>query len=269
MSIFSHIDYKVFLKEIIRENQKTRGFKRKLAEAAGCQASLISRLLHSELHLTPDHSAGIAEFLNLGELESDYFETLLHHNRAASPSYRKKLLKRLEKIREAHSDLRRVFQSPEMDSVEAQNYYYSSWIPAAVHIACAIKALETPASIAERLGLSPLEVRAALDRLRDLQLVKEENGRFKITEKFLHISKDSFLISAHHSNWRHQAIASCQRGDTRALHFTGVFAVGRAEFQRLKDEMQKALEQAKATVFDSKLEEELICLSVDAFRVGS
>ncbi len=230
---------------------------------------MISRVIHSELHLTPDHSSGIATYLNLTDLEAEYFETLLHYNRAASPHYKSRLLRRLSRLRESSSDLARVFESPQIDSVEAQNFYYASWIPAAVHIACAVKNLNSPLLIANRLGLPIQEVTSTLDRLKDLGLLLEDGGKFSLSEKFLHISKNSFLISAHHSHWRNQAIANCQKRDQTALHFTGVFAVGRPEFERLKEQIQSSLEKSKEIVGDSQEEEELICLSIDAFRIGN
>lgn len=267
MSIYNYLSYKKFLKDLIAQQGGRRGFLKDLAQAGKFQPSQLSRVLNSKLHLMPDHVPGIAEFLNFSETEEEFFETLLHYERSGSKAYRARLLRRLTNLKEKSQDISRVFDSPELSSPQAQSFYYSSWLPSAIHIACAVEGLNSPQAISQRFAVSLHETLAVLERLKALGLVQEEKGILKITQKNLHISKDSFLTVSHHSNWRNVSIQNIQKRDFSSLHFSGVFAVGSAEFEKIKVQIRDLLESVKTTVRSSPKEQELIFIGADAFRV--
>lgn len=77
MILYNYQDYKSYLRDRCAERSSARGFQSLLAKAAGCQAPFISQMLRSHVHITPDHACGLAEFLGLDEVETEYFLNLL------------------------------------------------------------------------------------------------------------------------------------------------------------------------------------------------
>jgi uncharacterized protein (TIGR02147 family) len=267
MKMFGHTSYKDVLRDVIRHHRGQLGFKQRLARAAGCQPSLLSRVLHSHLHLTPDHVPGISSFLRLNESETEYFETLLHWERSGHPAYRRRLEAKMRRIREASQDLSKVFSTSAVDSADSQLFYYSSWVPAAVHIACAIRELRTAETIAKHLEISERLALTTLNRLAAIGLLRKVDAEFVISETFLHLNRESPLIAAHHSHWRGKAASDCHRRDPSSLHYSGVFAVGKEQFETIKEQFLASLESARDTVTSTDREQELICIAADVFRV--
>jgi len=64
-SLFSSENYKAYLKSVLDGPGKERGYQSRLAEAAGCQRSYLSQVVHSTPHLTPEHAMGMAQFWKL------------------------------------------------------------------------------------------------------------------------------------------------------------------------------------------------------------
>jgi hypothetical protein len=75
LSIFAFGHYKDFLRA---HCDASRGALTKLAEAAGCQRSYLSKVLTADPHLTPDQGFLISRFLEFKSDEAEYFMLLLH-----------------------------------------------------------------------------------------------------------------------------------------------------------------------------------------------
>ncbi len=131
--IFTYDDYKTYLWDKVNENKHVRGYKTSLARAAQFQQSFLSHVLHSEVHITPDHAYGLAQFWNFTTLEKEYFLLIVNLERVASPSYKKHLLERKTEIRAQHADITKRMKAKSIDNAEVQSIYYSSWLWAALH----------------------------------------------------------------------------------------------------------------------------------------
>ncbi|MFX5793268.1 hypothetical protein ABTD98_19565, partial [Acinetobacter baumannii] len=70
MSPFEYSSYRVYLLALC-ERPDSRGLRKQLAAAAGCQFSYFSQALHERVHLTEEHLAGIASFLRLKDAETE------------------------------------------------------------------------------------------------------------------------------------------------------------------------------------------------------
>src|ERR1700722_8117600 len=118
MNLFENTDYKDVLHTQIAANRDRRGYRSELAQAAGCQLSFLSQALHSHVHLTPDHAAGLATFWGFDHDERDYFLELVNLARAGSQVLKKILLKRLEEIKDRHENLARRYKKKDAVSPE-------------------------------------------------------------------------------------------------------------------------------------------------------
>jgi uncharacterized protein (TIGR02147 family) len=264
MKTFRSTDYKVLLRERI-EHSGERGVITKLAEAAGCQRSYLSQVLNTHVHLTPDQALGVAEFFGFNEDETTYFLALVDHARASSPALRARLKRICDSLRKKHEDLESRLETPVIQASEQDLVYYSTWVPAAVHIAVSIPDLQTPAALAHHLQLPEALIEATLHTLEQMQLVKRKGTRWVYAGAERHLSKRSALVPLHHSNWRQRAIVSSQAQVTDAYHYTGISSVSRQDYQEIKDRLLEVTEKIRIQISSSR-EEELVCLNIDFFR---
>ncbi len=100
LRIFYFNDYKKVIAHFIQVNESQRGYKSRLAEAAGCQNSYLSKVLSQAVHLTQDQGFGLSKFWNLMPVEEEYFLTLIQLERAGSLAYKNRLSEKLDELRE-------------------------------------------------------------------------------------------------------------------------------------------------------------------------
>ena len=74
------------------------------------------------------------------------------------------------------------------------------------------------------------------------------------------------MISKHHTNWRIKAIEVMDRARNTDLHFSTVVSLARDYVQKIKEQLVKNIEAARAVVKESK-EEEVHCLALDFFKI--
>lgn len=265
-SVFTFKDYKTFLKACIREGQPKWGYVSKMADMAGCQRSYLSRVLNSEVHLTPDHLYNIGRFLALNDSESEYLLNLLESERASLPEYRSRIDKKLAKLKIDHENLQNKVKRPAAPFSEREFIYYSDWIFSALHIIVSIPQFQTSRAIAEHLHLPVKDVEARLQILKQWNLVKYENRKWLFGGSELHVQKNSPLVSLHHNNWRQRAVLKAQSPNEKNVHFTVVQSVDAQAWDKIRSKLIKFIEEASHIANPAK-EEKLICLTCDCFEV--
>lgn len=266
--VFKYRDYKEFLRQKIAENAK-RGYQTRLAEAAGCKRAFLSQVLHTHIHFTPDHAAGLCQFWEMNEVETDYYLSLLDHARAGTPSLRTLLGKRLERLRQSRENLKQRFQRPEISEIDKQSLYYSSWLWSAVHIGCTIPALQSEAALAKQLKVGSQDIREVLNGLEAMGLITHaSDGRWRPTQDQVHLSKDSPFNVTNHVHWRNRAIHHLSQfgKEGTALNYTGVHSMSREDFLEIKELFLKAIDRAHEKITASDCEQ-LVCSNIDFFTL--
>ena len=264
--IFSYDSYKKYLIDKIAENKNIRNYKTLLAKAASCQPSFLSHVLHTEVHLTPDHACGLAEFWRMAPLEFEYFLLLVNIERAASLTYRNYLLKRKKEIKEQNENLSKRIKSKQIENKEIQSIYYSSWIWAALHFIVTIPQYQTPKAIALRLHLPIEVVMDHLQQLKTMGLLAEEKGIWKTRQIEIHLPKDSFMTSMNHSHWRQRAVQDSQNKTSDSVHYSAVYTLSQVDYERLKELAVKFIED-NANIVRKSSEEEISVFTLDLFRM--
>jgi len=79
-------DYRSFLLSVVEDPEKTRGYRKRLADEAGCQPSYLSQMLKGSVELTLEQAERLCGFWKLDELEAEIFLNLVLMGRAGSPS---------------------------------------------------------------------------------------------------------------------------------------------------------------------------------------
>ena len=267
-SLFAFHDYKAFLRKTL-QSKDTRGEITRLAQAAGCQRSYLSRVIHEHVHLTPDQAFGIAQGLKFNAAERDYFLLLVDRARCGTPALIAHLDSKLQAMRQAQEDLsQRLGRETRDDAAGTELAYYSSWVWPAVHLMTSIPDCQSETQIAHRLGLPEGRVHGVLTELEARRLVRREGSRWKFQSGSVHIPKASPLVSLHHNNWRQQAVLESQDPSSDSVHYTMVQTLSRDAYLTIKQKMLLMIEES-ASIGQAAPEEELVAVCCDLFRVGT
>lgn len=266
LNIYSYKSYRKFINAWIEVQERPRGLMRKLGEVARCETSHVSRVLSGQLEFTMDQAFRIIKFINLRELEQKYFLKLVEFERSGDSDYRKLLENDLKEMIESQQNLAKRFQETTVMTEGRELFYYSSWHWSAIHIIVSIPEYQTATAISKKLGLEENFVQVCLVTLENFGLIKNENDRWKMTNKHIHLSKNSPMNSVQHSNWRQRAVLKTQDPDHKGLHYTVVQSLSREDYEKLRDLWLDTLDKYRATANPSK-EEELVCLTLDFFKI--
>jgi uncharacterized protein (TIGR02147 family) len=246
-------------------SEAERGTLSRAADALGCQRSLLSRVMNSHVHITPDQAYSLTEFLRFSPMESEYFHTLVEFERASGSSYRGALEAKLARLRKASSDLSDRIQRPppkfhELDAAT----YFSGWTWSAIHFLTSSKRYQTIEAISARLTIPLKLVEQILRRLEEMGMVRQERSKWIYHSGEFHLPKDSPYVCMHHSNWRQRAALSAQAPNGDGIHFTNVQTISRKDLETLRNMVLKFIGECKAVV-DPSEPEEAIALTVDLF----
>jgi uncharacterized protein (TIGR02147 family) len=262
---FACDDYKDYLRKKLADPDAGWGSVTRLADAAGCQRSFLSRVLNGPIHLTPDHGHGLCEHWELTRAESEFFMLLLEKERASTQRYRKHIEAKLGALKREQENLSLRLNRPAPDMGQKEMVYYSAWHWSAVHIAVSIPELQTIPAIARRLQLPESLVASTLATLEGLGLVKRDGQRWGFASSELHLPKNSPLSSLHHSNWRQRATLDSQDASGSGVHFTVVQSMSLKAFEKIRRYAVEFVETASREAGPSK-EEELVCIACDVFK---
>jgi len=263
---FDASSYTEFLRGKIKENSTIRGFQGKLAAGLGVHGSYLSRVLKEQVHLTPDQAASLCEFLPLQGIEAEYFINLVNLARASSPSLKTILRSQLDELRRRNEDLSRRFTDATKIDEKEKGVYYSAWYFSAIHILLMVPGHDSSKAIARRLKLEEKLVKATLLVLEELGLAQSQGEKWKVRDGNIHLTNTSLWAAIHHSNWRQRAVAKIQEREEGEVRFTGVHAISRTDFQKIKSRLLDSIEEIRKIAGPSP-EEELFCVTVDAFRL--
>src|SRR4051812_14315407 len=97
-AVYTYSSYKPLMADRLN-GEGRRGQLSRAAEALNCQRSYLSRVINSNLHLTPDHAFQLARFWLLNADETDYFTLLVDYDRAGTPEFRQALKGKLAALK--------------------------------------------------------------------------------------------------------------------------------------------------------------------------
>jgi uncharacterized protein (TIGR02147 family) len=266
MNLFKSNTYLEYLKAVISENRRQKGYRSELAKAANCHRTHISLVLSGRNQLTLEQACGIADYWKLGALEQQYFLSLVELARAGTTALRNVLKARLEKLKIEREDLAVRFEAAKLEDPVLARDYYLSWEVSAIHLLIAVKQMAKTTELAKRLNLSEETVESALKQLKKMGLVSEEGDHWKVTVQRLHAPKGSVPEVLHQINWRNQAIQRIPRNVTGELHYTSLYTLSKKDVEVLREKIVDFIEVTRAIVHPSA-EEEIVCFTCDYFRV--
>ena len=264
MNIFSYTIYRDYIAARAKDEW---GAITRLAKAAGCQRSYLSRAIRGDVLLTPDHLHGLCEYWQLPDAEREYLHLLLEKARAANPSYRAHLERKQRNILREQENLAKRLETPRLSVGERELYYYSAWHWAALHIATSVPSLQTETALAQGLHLPLALVKQTLGQLSEWGLVRKSGSRWVHASGNLHLPKHSPLIGQSHQLWRQRAIADSLLPGSDGLHYTQLQSMDEAAFREIKGVLLASIDRSLALA-DGAKSEKVVAVTIDAFSIA-
>ena len=198
MDVFDERAYRPLIQKWI-EGSEIKGVRSRLARAARCTPSWITRVLNGNVHLTPDQALGVAREIGLGAQELEYFLLLVDLERASSPELRSRIEEKLKGLRQNSVTLQASIKNEASVSEEHALVYYSSWVYSAVHVASMLGPLSIE-EISVKVGLSRPTTEKTLASLRKMGLVVFTASRYKATSMSVHLPAQNTLANVAHAS---------------------------------------------------------------------
>src|SRR5690606_36174787 len=141
-------------------------------------------------------------------------------------------------------------------SAELMHQYYSTWIPAAIHVLVMVPGKWTRRSIAERLLLPLSTVTEALELLKRADLVTEDpDGNLTSSSRRVHLKNDTSMIRKHHTNWRVRALHALDVDSADNIHYSGPIALSRANATILRGWLLELVERLEPLLVEPNEED--------------
>jgi uncharacterized protein (TIGR02147 family) len=264
LNVFEFINYKKFLKEILKQNKTYRGLSKKLSEAAGCQPSYFSQVLNTKIQLVPDQGYGITHFLQFSADEKSYFMLLLEYERASTLGFKNHILTQLKSLQESYNKISKLLDRKKNQDNDFIPTYYSSWIYAYLHVLSSIPQFQKIENISAHLSMNKEQVLAYLIELEKANLITKENGLWKHSGQEWHLDRESPFINLHHFNWRSAAMADANNRQNNSTHFSGVYSISKSDYIMLHSKVNTFLKELNSFCSSSGTEE-IVVFCLDLF----
>lgn len=264
MDVYIFHDYRSVILDWL-QNVELKGARTKLAHAAECSASWLTRVLSGDVQLTPDQALGITAFLNLNEDETDYFMCLVEFERAATLLLKKRIRKKLELIKSESRKLKTSLRSVTAISEDNSIKYYSSWVYAAVHVACMMKPLSL-IEVSKLTRLSEETVSRVVNDLRQMELIKTVGINYQATNRNVHLPESHPLSNTAHSSLRQKTIQTLQEKNIDGLHYSAVHCLSYKDTELIQKKLKDSIMSCRKIIEPSP-SEQLMVFCVDWYAL--
>jgi uncharacterized protein (TIGR02147 family) len=266
-SIYLFKSYKEFIiSELSTRERGGYGQFRRLADSLGVHSTLISQVLKGPKDLTFEQAASVATYLNLSELESDYFLLLVHSARAGNQELKAILQRQITALREQGQKLSTRISKEVEISKENQAIFYSDWVYSAVRQALAIPENWSVEKLSERLNLKPKRIKEVLQFLLETGLIVQKEAAYHIGPKATHLDSSSPWAKPHHMNWRQKAMSHMAKKEENDLFITCPMTLSKADASAVHELLVQAVQKIFSNV-DNSPSEQLYSLNIDWVKV--
>lgn len=265
-SIYDAKNHFEYLKYKLDPRKTARGIKTKFSEYLRVQNAFLSQVLAEKYPLSLEQADLANQFFDHSKEESEFFILLVSRDRSGTKTLKSHFENQIQIIlKKRQLVIERLGRKSELDDT-AKGVYYSSWLYAAIHVACTISELQTRSSLALYFGISLEVTGKVLDFLVEQNLLIKEFEYYKVTKTWVRLDKDSPHIIKLHSNWRQVAIRDLEIQTNEDLHYSGVFSMDKKTALRIKDQFMDFI-KAQLKQIEIAEEKELYVFNGDFFSL--
>jgi uncharacterized protein (TIGR02147 family) len=263
MKVFEFDNYKHFVRQNIKTfPRRGRGQYLRIAKLLNIHTTMVTHIFKGDSNLSVEQALRLAEHFALPVLDTEYFVTLVHLERAANLQSRRYFEKQLDGLKARALNLSERLQAKKVLDERDQAIFYSAWYYSGIRLLAAIHDFRNAEAIAEMIGIPLATVARAVEFLISTGLLREENGRLVVGETLTYVDRDSQLVNKHHLNWRLKAIEQLDHVPDEDLVFTNSIALAKKDFAKIREEIVKLLQTYKA-IGDPSPPEQLCFLTID------
>jgi uncharacterized protein (TIGR02147 family) len=265
-SIFSFENYRLFLKNYIKELPKAHGTLKAWAEHLNVHTTLISQVMTAKREFTEEQAFDLTEFLGLSSMEKDYFLELLRFERAGSAKLKSHHKAKLTELSTKALKLSERIETERKLTEQECSIFYSTWLYSAIRLCCSVGDGQTIDDLSEKLQIPRPQVLIVLDFLRETRFVKLEGAKYTIGSQYTHLGKDSPYLNRHHSNWRVKALQKMDHVTDQELMYTAPFSISKKDFPILREHLVGVIQEFLKTVKASE-GEIVACFNMDLLKI--
>ncbi len=206
-----HLNSRTYLKALLEEKSRLnpKFSLRAFAKLVGLSPAFISRVLRGEKFLSQDTASRISLALSHNHRESLYFRDLVLLDAKLSDRERSEVLERVQSLRG------KAPRPLDLDRFKV----ISDWQHFAIlNLINTSNFKSDERWIAKRLGISPMEVKAALQRLADLELIEFDKKRILLTSGPNLSTSDDIASAALRSFHRQMLTKAAAALDSQNVH---------------------------------------------------
>jgi uncharacterized protein (TIGR02147 family) len=266
ISVFDFNKYTDFLSSYLQVLPKSHGVMRRWAEQLGVHTTLISQVMNSHRHLSPEQGLELSKYLGLPQIAREYFIELILYERAGTEALKNYHQTRLQQIQEKQKKLsERLTQETKLSDQDSA-IFYSSWIYSAIRLSCSIKDGKSLDELVQMIDLPRDKILSVLEFLVSSSLLRFESGFYKIGTQSTHLLKDSVYLSRHLLNWRSRALLKIDAVNDNEFMYSAPFSISHPDFEKLRAELLTFVENFLKTVKNSD-PEVVACFNLDLFKI--
>jgi uncharacterized protein (TIGR02147 family) len=263
-SVFEYLDYRAYLKDAYDERKSQEAFfsYRVMAESFGLFPSNVFRILHGDAHLPARCQSRALEVLGLSGRSAEYFQLLISYARERSVKARNEILEKAMALRDIS---RKPLEDRELE-------YFRKWWVAVVRALLEVtKGRAVPGELAGLLNprVEEKEIRAALDLLEDLKLVKKaSSGRILPSEVHLTAGGEAKAEAVHGFQRQILSLAaeSLERFPSQVRDVsTLTLSMDERAFGEIRELLRECRRQIQKRVEDSKSPDRVMQLAMAFF----
>ena len=267
-NILEYEEYQKYLIDWIESKpKKGRGLKAAMADFLNIPRVQISKVLNHYTHLTLAQAAKLISYLDLSEIEGNYFYSLVDMARAGGVEQRELIGKRLDNLKDQWQTPTRAGIEKKTHTLEEMEIYFSSYLYGAMDLITSLEKYKTPTAISQYFNISKKKTLEILSFLVKIGALKKKGDKFIPTGELEWLELPKNINKINITNWRNRAIASLDYDEEVNNHQTMNFTVNR-----------KAIPKIKKHIFDSMLDmsdkylkegnTDMICaICVDLFEI--
>ncbi len=269
INVFSYQDYRNFLSDWIADQPSGGyGIKSKISNYINCKPSHLTQVIKGTSNFSEEQTEDLNHFLELSEEESLFFLNLVRLEKAGSVRLRQRIQNELDKMKKLNERSKIKSKDTHEISPEEKQIYYRSWEYAAIHVAISSDKINSVADIRERLKISDTKVREVISYLLSINLIKEKDHKYQITERFIFLDKQDPIIELHHKNWRLKAMQNIGLSDNPLnIHFSTIIGFSESQLELVRESLINGISRAREAARESEKTEEVYSINLDFFSL--
>lgn len=268
MDIFAYEDYRLFLRDHLTSlPKKGRGELQKISKQIGVHSTLLSLILNGDRDFSLEQAFDLASYLQLTEIEAEYFSLLVQYSRAGNPRYKNFIKRKAEKLRISSQKVAQRVPFEKVLTDEEKSIFYSAWIYSAIRLFSSTREKGVGLDdIMEKFLISRPQALTILSFLTSSGLLKEHDGLYTMAVQSTFLEQGSPHLHKHHTNWRLKAVQKSSLLLDKELMFTYPCSLSRDDFQKIREQVLQLIKSVSKTVKDSPAED-IACLNIDLFWI--